>query len=172
MVALQYEDKERIYFHLGYGAARLGSDGVSQGGIDAADLAQVEEACDNITSSYMETAVLDQLDVCDLTYKAMQLAKTDSVRFSIKEAIIGDTNRSIERQDVRDIRKWREEYIEQTNELAMLLACTNYRAPGMHQYRYSRSGGSYIKVAAAMVPDTSVASKRAEYLDLYGNAGV
>ena len=78
MVALSFDDKERVYFHLGMGA-RIG--------IDAGDLAQVEEACNTIFSEYMKTEILDQLDICDDAYDAMKATKTTTVRFGTKEFI-------------------------------------------------------------------------------------
>ena len=49
MVALSFNDKERVYFHLGMGA---------RVGIDAGDLAQVEEACNTIFSEYMKMIIV------------------------------------------------------------------------------------------------------------------
>ena len=170
MVAVEFHDKERIYFHLGYGAARLGSNGVSQGGIDAADLAQVEEACDNITSQYMLGQVLDQLDILDQTYEVIKLVRASTGRFSVKEIIIGDTNRTINREEVRDIRTWQQEYLNQCDELSRMLAVTNYRHPNTDRYRFSRSGADYIKGVAGPA-DTARWAKLEEYHALAGSFG-
>lgn len=161
MVALSFNDKERVYFHLGMGA-RIG--------IDAGDLAQVEEACNTIFSDLMKTKVLNQLDVCDDAYDAMQATKTTTVRFGTKEFYAGDVNRTILREQIKDVRLWRENYMNETRNLAMMLHVPNYNEEGWQQQMYSRSGASYI-MALPGIADTSVASRRLEFSQLAGSFG-
>jgi hypothetical protein len=65
---------------------------------------------------------------------------------------------------------WRLEYIEQTDELAMMLSVINFRQSSSNQYRFARSGTEYYKTVAG-VADTAVASKIAEYRNLAEAAG-
>lgn len=171
MVALSNDDKERAYYHLGYGAARFGNIETGfPGSIDAADLARMEEACNNITSEYMERQVKIRLDQCDATDEASDLLTTGGVRFSVKEQYIGDVNRTIVREELDDIRAWREEYQQQTDMLAKLLGVANYNNPSADRYRYERSGAEYI--AAIPGPaDTAVSSRRTEFTLLAGGLG-
>lgn len=161
MVALSFNDKERVYFHLGMGA---------RVGIDAGDLAQVEEACNTIFSDYMKTKILNQLDVCDLAYDAMQATNTTTVRFGTKEFYTGDVNRTILREQMKDVRLWRENYLNETRTLALMLHVPNYNEEGWQQQMYSRKGSVYIN-ALPGIADTSVASRRVEFRELAGSFG-
>lgn len=161
MVALSFLDKERVYFYLGMGART---------GIDVGDLAQVEEACNNIYSDYMKTQVLDQLDVCDAAYEAMKATKTTTVRFGTKEFYTGDVNRTILREQIKDVRMWRENFLDETRTLARMLHCPNYNEDGWQQNMYNRSGAAYINSLPG-IADTSVASRRAEFSQLAGSFG-
>jgi hypothetical protein len=161
MVALSFNDKERVYFHLGMGA---------RVGIDAGDLAQVEEACNTIFSEYMKTEVLYQLDICDDAYDAMKATKTTTVRFGTKEFYAGDVNRTILREQIKDLRLWKENYREETRNLAQMLHVPNYNEEGWQQQMFSRTGSVYIN-ALPGVADTSVASRKVEFTQLAGSFG-
>ena len=161
MVALSFNDKERVYFHIGMGA-RIG--------IDAGDLAQVEEACNTIFSDYMKTKVITQLDVCEVAYEAMQATNTTTVRFGTKEFYTGDVNRTILREQMKDVRLWGENYLNETRRLAQMLHVPNYQEEGWQQQMYSRSGSVYIN-ALPGIADTSVASRRVEFNAFAGSFG-
>jgi hypothetical protein len=139
-------------------------------GIDAGDLAQVEEACNTIFSDYMKIKVINQLDVCDIAYDAMQPTNTTTVRYGTKEFYTGDVNRTILREQIKDVRLWRENYRDETRTLAQMLHVPNYNEEGWQQQMYSRSGATYIN-ALPGIADTSVGSKVVEARELVGSFG-
>lgn len=157
---LSFLEKERVYFHLGYG---------NKAGIDAGDLAQVEEACSNISSSYMYNRVLEQLDLCDFAWEASKLT-TDTDRYTTRESYQGDINRSIIRDDIKENRIWWQYYFRETENLAHLLWVPNYRRDGMDRYRYERSAGAFIKAIPGPA-DTAVSSRKTEIRELGGGFG-
>lgn len=157
---LTLDEKEAIYFHLGYG---------TRGGIDAGDVAQVEEACATVTSSYMYSRIVEQIRFCDLAWDASKLT-TDTDRYTTRESYQGDINRAIIRDDIKENRIWWQNYLKETDTLAQLLWVPNYRQPGMERYRYERSAGAFIKSIPGPA-DTSVSSRRLEYQQLGGNFG-
>ena len=160
MVVLSTLNKSRVRFHLGV---------AGMAGVDAGDLAEIEEACNTIPDDYTHCRVLEQLDICDEAFKLSKLTGTQS-RFSIREQYAGDINRAIVREQSKDIRVWKENYLNETRELAQLLWVPNYREPGMDRYRFTRAAGSFIK-AIPGVADTSVSSRRLEYEQLAGGLG-
>lgn len=160
MVSLPTLHKERVYFHLGYG---------NRDGVDAGDVAQVEEAFTTIRSDYMLNRILEQLDICDEAWAASRLTRTGG-RFTTKEIYLGDINRSISRESAKDNRVWWENYIKETDELAQLLWCPNYRREGMDRLRFERSAQAFIR-AIPGVADTSVSSRKLEFQQLAGSFG-
>ncbi len=160
MVALSELDKSRVYFHLGYGC---------KGGIDAGDLAEVEDACDAVPDDYTYGRIKEQLDTCDEAHETAKL-NSDRTRYSTRELYTGDLNRAIVRENSKDNRLWKEEYFNETEELARLLWVPNYRAPGMERYRFSRAAGAFINAIPGPA-DTSVSSRRLELVQLGGSFG-
>lgn len=160
MVAVSDLDKSRIYFHLGYGC---------KGGIDAGDLAEVEDACNSVPDDYTYNRIREQLDTCDVAHETAKL-NGDKTRFKTRELYTGDLNRAIVREDSKDIRTWKEEYLNETEELAQLLWVPNYRSAGMERYRFSRAAGAFINAIPGPA-DTSVSSRRLELVQLAGSFG-
>lgn len=160
MVALSFLDTERVYFHLGMG---------NRAGIPAGDLAKVEEACKTITSQYMHDRVLEQLAVCDEAWEAQKLAN-QGYRYGTREQYSGDINRAIIRESSKDVRIWKENYRDEVAELARVLWVPNYRADGVDRWRFSRDGAAFVK-AIPGVADTSVSSRRLEFVQLAGSFG-
>lgn len=162
MVALSKEDQERVYFHLGIG---------SRAGVDAGDIAQIEEAFNTIPSDYQLNRIIEQLDICDVAWETARLVRADNSRFTTKEQYTGDINRAVLREAADDIQIWQRNYLNETRELAQLLWVPNYREQGMDKYRYERSAGAFIKSIPG-IADTSIASKLQQWWDLGGGWGV
>jgi hypothetical protein len=160
MPSLTFEDKERVYFHLGYG---------TRGNIDAGDIAQVEEACHTITSDYLLLRVQQQLVICDEAWELAKMGRTGN-RYTTRSAYSGDMDRAIVTENAKDFRVWVENYINETRELAQILGVPNYREEGYMAYRFARDGASFVK-AIPGPPDTSVASRRLEVVQLGGSFG-
>lgn len=160
MVSLTTIDRERCYFHLGYG---------NRDGIDAGDVAQVEESFTTIRSSYMLNRILEQLDICDDAWEASRLTRS-GIRYTTKEIYLGDLNRSISRDSSKDNRLWWDNYLKESQELAQLLWVPNYRMESMQRFRYERSAQAFIR-AIPGVADTSVSSRRLEFAQLAGSFG-
>lgn len=162
MVTLSELDKNRVDFHLGIG---------SRAGVDAGDLAQIEEAVNNIPSDYQHQRIIDQLDICDTAWETARLVRTDNSRFTTKEQYAGDINRTVLRESARDIQVWQQNYLNETRELAQLLWVPNYREQGMDKYRYERSAGAFIQSIPGNA-DTSVASRLQQWWDFGGGWGI
>jgi len=62
------------------------------------------------------------------------------------------------------------ELYDETQQLAQLLHCPNYRLEGMQRFMYDRSGASYINVIPG-VSDTSVGSSKVQFAQLAGSLG-
>lgn len=163
MVSLPDADRERCYFHLGYGASRAG--------IDAGDIAQVEESFVTIKSEYALLRIQEQLDICDEAWEATKLTRTGSGRYTTKEIYLGDINRSITRESAKDSRRvWWENYLQECDELAHLLWCPNYRDENILRHRYERSAQAFIR-ALPGVADTAISSRKLEFQQLAGSFG-
>lgn len=160
MVALSELDKSRVYFHLGMG---------TRAGIDAGDLAEVEAACSTIPDDYIHGKVKEQLDECDKAFEAARLGSSQG-RYTTREIYQGDINRAIVRENSGDTRIWKEEYLNESRELAQLLWVPNYREAGADQFRFTRATGAFINVLPG-VADTSVSSRRLEFNQLAGSFG-
>lgn len=161
MVSLPLLDRERVYFHLGFG---------NRDGVDAGDVAQVEESFTTIRSDYMLNRILEQLDICDEAYEATKLTRDTGTRYTNKENYQGDINRAILRDNSKDNRIWWENYLNETQQLAQLLWVPNYRMPGMDRFRYERSAQAFIR-ALPGVADTSTSSRKLEFQQLAGSFG-
>lgn len=161
MPALTYEDKERVYFHLGYG---------TRGNIDAGDIAQVEEACVTISSDYLLIRVLEQLEICDEAWALAKMSKTGN-RYTTRSFYAGDIDRSIIQDNAKDFRVWVENYINESRELAQILGVPNYREEGYMAYRFARDGATFIKAIPGPA-DTSTSSRKVEFVQLAGSFGM
>ena len=151
MVALSAIDKGRVYFHLGYG---------SLVGIDAGDIARVEQACNEIYSDALKLRIINLLDIADETYEQTYLVRNEW--FDSKDIIIGDTNRSSRRvEPIKQQRIFQEEYSRVCRDLAKLLRVTNYNDPNSWQWTHDRNAQAYIKLIPG-VADTSTASRAIE----------
>ena len=148
MVSLGTIDKERVFFHLGYG---------SRVAIDAADIARTEQACTEIYSDYLLSRIIDLLDILDETWEQLNLSR--NTWYDTKEIHIGDVNRSSQRAEPqRQQRIWQSEYNRLTNELAKMLRVTNYNDPNAWQWTHDRNAQAYINVIPGPA-DTSVESR-------------
>lgn len=160
MVALSQLDKERVYFHLGY-ASRVA--------IDVADVARIEEACNEIYSDYLKGKLEDLLDICDLTYE--QKFAVLNNWYDARELYQGDINRASRRvEPAKQQRIWQEEYLRVTDELAKELRVTNYNRPDSWAFTHYRSGASYVGAIPGPA-DTSVSSRRVEFDELGSGVG-
>jgi hypothetical protein len=159
MVALSQRNVERVFWHLGYGGRQ---------NIDAADIARVNQAVQEIPSDYLKTRIIEMLDLCDRAWDNLNLSTNDG--YSTKDIIGGDLNRTTIRTDAADQQKiWYREYIRLTDLLARELAVANYQHDDMNRYRHDKYNvGAYINVIPG-VADTSVAS-RAVQKKLLGSA--
>lgn len=157
MVALNNLDKERVFFHLGYG---------SRVAIDVADVSRVEMACNEIYSDFQKSMIEDLLDKADLTYEQRFMVTNNW--FDAREIYEGDINRASRRQEPqKQQRIWQEEYLRVTNEIAKVLRVTNYNAPDSWAYTHYRNEGTYINAIPGPA-DTSVSSRIVEF-DLLGS---
>lgn len=149
MVALSKLNQERVFFHLGMG---------NRSNIDAGDVARVLQACETIASDYIHSQILRLLDICDKTREQRELIS--NTWYDRKELISGDINRGSQSADpIKQQRIWEKEYLKRTDELAQILACSNYNHEGMGRYLHSPDAiGAYLKVLPG-VADTSVASR-------------
>jgi hypothetical protein len=142
--------RSRVYFHLGYGAG-------AGAGIDAGDVAQVEEAMDSVRDEYFYNKILEQLDICDDAWESQKGTK-QGFRFDLRENFAGDINRAIVRDSSRSLRIWEENYRRETDALAKLLWVPNYNRIGMERFRYERAAGAFVK-ALPGVADTAIGAR-------------
>lgn len=154
-------DKARVRFHTGVSG---------KAGVDAGDLAQIEEACRTIPDDYTYGRVLEQLDICDEAWETSKLTRNGDIRYTVRENYQGDINRAIVRDNAKDQRVWWENYLREVDELARLLWVPNYRQEGMDRFRFERSAGAFISIIPG-VADTSVSSRRLEFSQLAGSFG-
>lgn len=161
MVNLSSIHRERTYFHLGYG---------NRDGIDAGDVAQCEEAFTTIRSNYMLNRVLEQLDICDESWDACRLTRTEAGRYTTRELFTGDLNRSILRDSSKDNRVWWDNYLNEGRQLAQLLWVPFYRDEGQLRYRYERSAQAFIRALPGCA-DVAVSSSKLEFAQLGGSFG-
>lgn len=160
MVALSDWDTSRVYFHVGMG---------NRTGIDIADLKAVKDACELIPDEYTKMRILEQLDICDEAFELSKMTRGGN-RFTTREQYAGDLTRAITRENAKDFRVWQENYLAECRNLAQLLWCPNYRDEQMLRYRYERATGAFINAVPGPA-DTSVASRRVEYVQLAGGFG-
>lgn len=153
-------DQDRAFFHLGYGNCAS---------IDSGDIAQCYEAFNTIKSDYMMNRVLEQLDICDEAFESCKATRS-GFRYGVREIYTGDLNRSIVRENAKDLRVWQEAYQEECRSLAKLLHVPNYQEDAQRRYMYERAGASYIAVIPG-VSDTSVSSRKLEFNQLNGSFG-
>lgn len=151
-------DRERCKRHLGY---------VNYEGIDEGDWRRLEEAMDSIPSDYIVGYIKDLLDRLDDTWDNVNLVTSKGI--SVAETYAGDINRTVIREDTKEKQAtWQREYDRLVEELATTLYVTNYRHPNM-QPRRERCAVSVLAVPGPA--DTSVSSRRLEYVQLGGGIG-
>jgi hypothetical protein len=155
-------NRSRIYFHLGYGAG-------AGAGIDAGDVAQVEEAMNAVRDEYFMNRIKEQLDICDDAWDSARATKT-GFRFDIRENYAGDINRAIVRDSSKSLRIWEENYRREADALARLLWVPNYNREGMERYRFERAAGAFVR-ALPGVADTAISSRRLQFEQLAGSFG-
>ena len=160
MVALSHDDKERVFFHLGYG---------SRVAIDVADVARLEEACNEIWSEYQKTELIKLLDIADLTYEQKFLVLNNW--YDAREIFEGDINRASRRSEPqKQQRIWQDEYQRVTDNIAKELRVTNYSSPNSWAWTHERNASGYIKAIPGPA-DTSVASRIVEFTYLGSGVG-
>jgi hypothetical protein len=131
MAILSDLNKSRCRWHLGY---------VAYAGIPEGDAAQLEDAMNNLPDDYSVSQVEKLLDRCD---RAWDLTEIGSSTFTSKELITGDINRSVIKTSNSDLKQWKENYLTETNELALVLWVPNYRL--ISDGREARETGEWIK---------------------------
>lgn len=153
-------DQDRAFFHLGYG---------NLAGIDAGDIAQCYEAFNTIKSEYMLNRVQEQLDICDEAWESCKSTRT-GFRYGVRELYTGDLNRSIVRENAKDLRVWQESYLNETDALAHLLWVPNYQRDDMLRFRFERSAQAFIATIPGCA-DSAVSSRKLEFNQLAGSFG-
>lgn len=161
MPALSTEDQERVFFH-----TRMTGDGAYW----AEDKATALQRMNTISSNTVVDYIVDLLNRLDDTWERLN---PDSIqRFSYKELVAGDVNRTVLRDDPRSLlQTWERIYSMQVSTLCQTLGIADYY--NNHDlHRYVQDGGTYIKSVPGPA-DTAVSSRRHEYLeDLCGTMGV
>lgn len=156
MVALSEDDQQRVFWHTGM---------TGEGVYFAEDKATALQRMNNIPSNRIKDYVIKLLDQLDDIYECLN---PDSLqRFSYKELVSGDLNRSVRRDDPRSIiRDWQRIYDHRVDELCRRLGIANYNDP-TQRWRYVQDGGTYIKAIPGPA-DTSIASSREEFYEHIG----
>lgn len=160
MVAITGQDKERVFFHLGM---------PSRAGVPAGDVAEVEQALNEIPSDYVKGQVLSTLDICDLLFEARNPINTQA-RFTLREIYAGDINRSVVRDIIDDIGDWERLYVKWTDELALQLSVPNYRNEGYQSLKFARTNESFVNTIPGPA-DTAIGSSKFELAQTGGGVG-
>lgn len=143
-------NRDRTYFHLGYG---------SRAGIPAGDVAQVEQAMDQLSGNYAANRIIQILDQCDNLYQEWIDYKVDD--HVTKELMSGDINRStIRTLPPGPSRKiaW-ENYMVMVRELAQNLWVPCYREETNLRFRFERGAGDYLDIVPG-VADTAIGASQ------------
>lgn len=158
---LQDQDRDRCYFHLGYGTGE---------GIAAQDLAQLEQATRMVRGQYQANRIVQMLDQLDRNWDDWLFQKNE---FTTKEITAGDYNRSVVRtanpQQAGDYTY--KGYLRLADALAQELWVPNYRQESTLRYRFERQAGEYIKAVPGPA-DTSVGGAQFELLNSGGGSGI
>ena len=158
---LDQQDRDRCYFHLGYGTGA---------GIPAQDLAQLEEAMRQVRGQYQYNRIVQLLTQLDKTWDDYLLKQSS---LTTKELTAGDLNRSVIRSASQvQANQWvRSNYDQMVGDLAQELWVPNYRAEKTLRYRFERAGSEYIKAVPGPA-DTSVGGAQWELLNSGGGSGI
>lgn len=144
MPALDFDDRDRCRFHLGY---------LPGAPIPAGDAARLEEAMDTIGSSYQVEQIRNHLDRCDRAWEASEVIPNDYndpngsklLNPSRLEVMSGDVERSVSvSEPLKADNIFREIYLREVDRLAETLYVANYRRPDVRSYAFYRSGSEYI----------------------------
>jgi len=169
-VKLDEIDKNRVFFHLGM---------LSRSGVDPFSINNTEKACNTIENEYHKKLVLTQLTRCDAAYDKksavgdiapISTLSKDIQFYSLRERVAGDINRTSIREMSSDKALWEGHYLDETDELAILLSVKNYRRVLQAGYRKVRSEGGTVNLLPG-VADTSVGSRIVENQQLAGGFG-
>jgi hypothetical protein len=158
---LDQQDRDRCYFHLGYGTGA---------GIPAQDLAQLEEAMRQIRGQYQLNRIVQMLDQLDKTWDDYLIKENE---LTTKEITAGDYNRSVVRSASQQQANAfiRANYDQLVEDLAQEMWVPNYRAEKTLRYRFERNGSEYIKAVPGPA-DTSVGGAMWELLTSGGASGI
>jgi hypothetical protein len=130
---LSNQDKGRARFHLGY---------ASYSGVPAQDVAQLEEALNEVWSKTIQGYILKQLNICDAAWAKTNQAEEPG---NEKTLFVGDINRSNIRWELAKARRqWEQYYLSKTDDLALTLHVFNYRNENVRSARFERWGSEYI----------------------------
>jgi hypothetical protein len=133
MASLSNDNKSRCRWHLGY---------IGYAGIPEGDAIQLEEAMNTIADSYTVGRIEGLLDRCD---RAFDLTEIGASTYTSKELITGDINRSVIKTSNSDIKQWRDNYLDESDQLALALWVPNYRRIDTEDRREGRESGEWIK---------------------------
>ncbi|MEM9482108.1 MAG: hypothetical protein AAGA83_00295 [Cyanobacteria bacterium P01_F01_bin.116] len=133
MVVLSPTDRSRAQFHLNYSAYQH---------IPQQDVAEFEEAVNNVASEYIKQQITTQLNRCDEAFKQSNLVEEPA---TFKATYVGDINRTEARFDLTGAgRAWWGNYLQETDILAAILHVPNYWHQDAMRYRYERDGTSFV----------------------------
>jgi hypothetical protein len=158
---LNQADRDRCYFHLGYGTGA---------GIPAQDLAQLEEATRLIRGQYQYNRIVQMLNQLDKAWDDYLLKENE---LTTKEITAGDYNRSVVRSASQQQANAfvRANYDQMVNDLAQEMWVPNYRSPKTLMYRFERAGSEYIKAVPGPA-DVSVGGAQWELRNSGGASGI
>jgi hypothetical protein len=151
MVALPYEYQQKALFHVSM---------TSESAYTAEDKGTAIAAMENLESEIIMNYFIDMIDELDDIWERL---KGDSVqRFSYKEQVAGDINRSVVRDDPRSIlREWKVIYDTRVSQMCQKFGLPDYNDVGS-RWQYLRDAGSYV-MAIPGPADTAISSRIREY---------
>jgi hypothetical protein len=159
MPQLSFIERDRARFHLGY---------ASYSGIPAQDVAQLEEALNEIDTNTIYKYILAQLNMCE---KAWEATNQIEERAGEKSIFVGDINRTNVRWNLgSEQRRWNVFYDHCVEELATTLHVFNYRSPEIRNNRFERWGSEYINAIPGPA-DTSISDHITIQNELIGGFG-
>lgn len=159
MAELSPHDQDRARFHLGYSCWF---------NIPAQDVAQFLEAVTTIPNDWTKVMVTKQLDRCDEAFDKSEMTEEPAV---YKAIYAGDINRSEARFDIAQAgRRWWQNYLHETQILAMILHVPNYWMEENWRYRVERNGAEFIE-AIPGVADTAIGANMYTYSTFGGGFG-
>ena len=131
--------QSKVRWHLGYNITS----------IPAGDQARLEEAINNVQDSFWVSKIIEQIGRCDEAEKRTDMTgsiNNDTVPRNRIESIAGDVDRTVATSDFSEtLKTWPENYIYETDRLAMHLYVPNYRNPAQARYRFNREGAEFIQ---------------------------